>query len=71
LMHGLHSIVYHDLQVAWTDPFRLNGLKLAAGVINLFGADPPVCYSCTLNGYDAGTYDLPGVFWNVRATYKF
>jgi hypothetical protein len=24
----------------------------------------------SLNGYDAGTYDLPGAFWNVRAKYK-
>jgi iron complex outermembrane receptor protein len=42
-----------------------------AGVNNLFGVNPPVCYSCTLNGYDAGTYDLPGAFWNVQAKYKF
>ena len=36
------------------------GLKLALVVNNIFGEDPPVCYSCSLNGYDAGTYDLPG-----------
>jgi hypothetical protein len=24
-----------------------------------------------LNGYDAGTYDLPGAFWNARVKYKF
>jgi iron complex outermembrane receptor protein len=40
-------------------------------VNNLFGVNPPICYTCTLNGYDAGTYDLPGAFWNVRGTYKF
>lgn len=28
---------------------------------------PPICYCCSLNGYDAGTYDLPGALWNVRA----
>jgi len=32
---------------------------------------PPVCYTCTLNGYDASTYDLPGAFWYFRGTYKF
>jgi iron complex outermembrane receptor protein len=69
--HNLHSVLYNDVQVGWTDAFRLKGLKLEAGVNNLFGVNPPVCYTCTLNGYDAGTYDLPGAFWNVRATYKF
>jgi iron complex outermembrane receptor protein len=69
--HSLHSIVYHDVQVSWTDAFRLTGLKVEAGVNNLFGSNPPLCFTCTLNGYDAGTYDLPGAFWNARATYKF
>jgi iron complex outermembrane receptor protein len=69
--HSLHSVLYHDVQVSWSDAFRLNGLKLDAGVNNLFGTNPPICFTCTLNGYDAGTYDLPGAFWNVRATYKF
>jgi iron complex outermembrane receptor protein len=70
-MHSLHSIVYHDVQVSWADAFRLTGLKVEAGVNNLFGTNPPICFTCTLNGYDAGTYDLPGAFWNARATYKF
>jgi len=69
--HSLHSILYHDVQVSWTDAFHLTGLKIEAGVNNLFGTNPPICFTCTLNGYDAGTYDLPGAFWNARATYKF
>jgi iron complex outermembrane receptor protein len=69
--HSLHSILYHDVQVSWTDAFHLTGLKVEAGVNNLFGSNPPICFTCTLNGYDAGTYDLPGAFWNARATYKF
>jgi iron complex outermembrane receptor protein len=69
--HSLHSVLYHDLQVSWTDAFRLTGLKLDAGVNNLFGTNAPLCFTCTLNGYDAGTYDLPGAFWNVRGSYKF
>jgi iron complex outermembrane receptor protein len=63
--------VYNDLQISWNNAFTLKGLKLDAGVNNMFGVNPPICFSCTLNGYDAGTYDLPGAFWNVRATYKF
>jgi iron complex outermembrane recepter protein len=69
--HNMRSILYHDVQVSWTDAFHLTGFKIEAGVNNLFGTNPPVCYTCTLNGYDAGTYDLPGAFWNARASYKF
>ncbi|HEY2678756.1 MAG TPA: TonB-dependent receptor [Steroidobacteraceae bacterium] len=69
--HKLDSVLYNDINVLYTDAFSLKGLELSAGVNNLFGVDPPVCYTCTLNGYDAGTYDLPGAFWNVRFKYKF
>jgi iron complex outermembrane recepter protein len=67
----LRAMTYNDAQVQYRDAFKLTGLTVEAGVNNLFGANPPVCLSCTLNGYDAGTYDLPGAFWNVRAKYKF
>jgi iron complex outermembrane receptor protein len=70
-VHKMDAATYNDLQVAYTDAFKLKGLALEAGVNNLFGANPPICFTCTLNGYDAGTYDLPGAFWNVRAKYKF
>lgn len=70
-IHTLHATTYNDAQLAYTDAFRLKGLSIEAGVNNLFGVNPPVCFTCTLNGYDAGTYDLPGAFWNVRAKYKF
>jgi iron complex outermembrane receptor protein len=69
--HTLGAVAYNDFQLAYMDAFSLKGLTLEVGVNNLFGVDPPVCYSCTLNGYDAGTYDLPGAFWNVRGKYKF
>ncbi|TMI94285.1 MAG: TonB-dependent receptor [Bacillati bacterium ANGP1] len=69
--HNLHSVLYHDVQLSWADPFKVTGLKLEAGVNNVFGTNPPLCFTCTLNGYDAGTYDLPGAFWDVRAIYKF
>jgi iron complex outermembrane receptor protein len=69
--NSLDSTVYNDAQVAWADAFKLTGLRLTLGINNIFGEDPPVCYTCSLNGYDAGTYDLPGRFWNVAAKYKF
>ena len=67
----LDAVLYNDVQISWGDAFKLKGLKLEGGVNNLFGVNPPVCYTCTLNGYDASTYDLPGAFWYFRGTYKF
>jgi iron complex outermembrane recepter protein len=69
--HTLDAVVYNDAQLAYDNAFRVKGLRVEAGVNNLFGVNPPICYTCTLNGYDAGTYDFPGAFWNVRAKYKF
>jgi len=70
-VNTLGSTTYHDLRVGWKDAFTLEGLKLSVGVNNLFGKEPPVCLSCSLNGYDAATYDLPGSFWYVSADYRF
>ena len=67
----LGSVVYHDVQFGWKNAFALEGLKLSAGANNVFGKEPPVCVTCSLNGYDAGTYDLPGAFWYVSADYRF
>jgi iron complex outermembrane recepter protein len=69
--HTLNAVVYNDAQLAYDDAFKLKGLRVEAGVNNLFGVNPPICFTCTLNGYDAGTYDFPGAFWNIRAKYKF
>ena len=67
----LGSVVYHDVQLAWKSAFAQDGLKLSIGANNVFGKEPPVCVTCSLNGYDAGTYDLPGAFWYVSADYRF
>ena len=55
----LGSTTYHDLQIGWKAPWG-EATRLSLGVNNLFGKEPPICLSCTLNGYDASTYDLPG-----------
>jgi iron complex outermembrane receptor protein len=44
---------------------------VSAGINNLWGKEPPYCLSCSLNGYDASNYDLPGRFWYVEANLKF
>jgi iron complex outermembrane receptor protein len=69
--NSLSSTTYNDVQVGWGSPFGVEGLKLTAGVTNLFDEDPPICLSCSLNGYDASNYDVPGRFWYVQARYKF
>jgi iron complex outermembrane receptor protein len=69
--HTLNSTVYNDVQLGWNHSLGIQGLKLSAGVNNLFGKDAPVCVTCTLNGYDAGTYDLPFRFWYISADFKF
>lgn len=70
-LHTLKATLYNDAQMDWKNAFRLQGLDVSFGVNNIFGKDPPICFTCTLNGYDAGTYDLPGSFWNTRIKYAF
>jgi iron complex outermembrane recepter protein len=67
----LPATTYNDFQVGYRFPV-LRGLELLAGVNNAFDKDPPICVSCSLNGYDASTYDIPGGrFWYVRAGLRF
>ncbi len=70
-INTLGAVTYHDMQFSWKDAFTLEGLKLSLGANNVFGKEPPVCVTCSLNGYDAGTYDLPGSFWYMSADYRF
>ena len=70
-INTLGAVVYHDAQFDWSRAFGMQGLALTLGANNVFGKAPPVCVTCTLNGYDAATYDLPGAFWYLRAAYRF
>ena len=67
----LGSVTYHDVQLGWKTEW-LGGLDLTVGANNVFGKEPPICVSCSLNGYDASTYDIPGGgFYYVRAGLRF
>nr|WP_246371339.1 TonB-dependent receptor [Lysobacter penaei] len=67
----LDAITYHDLQVGYRFDW-LKGFTLTAGANNVLDEDPPICLSCSLNGYDASTYDIPGGrFFYVRADLRF
>lgn len=67
----LSETFYNDVQFSWNAPFGSQGVKLTAGINNVFDQAPPTCVSCSLNGYDAGTYDLPGQFGYLQADWKF
>ena len=70
-INTLEATTYHDLQVGYRIDW-MKGLQLIAGANNLFDKDPPLCLSCSLNGYDASTYDIPGgQFFYVRADLRF
>ncbi len=70
-LHSLGGTTYHDIRFGWNAPFGVDALKLSLGVNNAFSKDPPICLTCSLNGYDAGTYDLPGRMVYLSVNYKF
>jgi iron complex outermembrane recepter protein len=66
----LAATTYHDIRLSWKVPVDFN-FVLSAGVNNVTDKSPPICLSCTLNGYDASAYDIPGRFSYVSASIKF
>jgi iron complex outermembrane recepter protein len=67
----LDATTYHDVQVGYRFDW-VKGLTLTAGANNVFDRDPPICLSCSLNGYDASTYDIPGGrYLYMRADLRF
>jgi iron complex outermembrane receptor protein len=60
--------IYNDVQVLWSPPFD-HQLTVTAGVNNILNRDPPRCFSCSLNGFEGTTYDVPGVFGYLSASY--
>jgi iron complex outermembrane recepter protein len=61
------SRFYTDMQLRWLLDDRFG---FALGVNNLFGKDPPACFTCGLNNMDPTTYDVPGRFFYAKATLK-
>jgi iron complex outermembrane receptor protein len=60
--------VYNDIQLNWSPEFD-HGLTVTAGVNNILNREPPACFSCSLNGFNGQTYDVPGVFGYLTASY--
>ena len=70
-LHWLGATTLHDAQVSWRTDAWMKGMKITVGVNNVFDKNPPICLSCTLNGYDPGTYDLPGRYSYARLSLDF
>lgn len=69
--NDLPATTYHDLRLGYQFT-QLANMNLSLGINNVFDKDPPICLSCSLNGYDASTYDIPGGrFGYLRADWKF
>ncbi|MEO7431051.1 MAG: TonB-dependent receptor [Dokdonella sp.] len=68
--HVLGATTFHDVRLTWTLPVQYK-MSISGGINNVFAKDPPVCLSCSLNGYDASNYDLPGRFTYIEASLRF
>ncbi len=66
----MSDVYYNDLQVTWRPELSFGDISLQVGANNIFDEDPPECYSCALNGFDATLYDVPGVFYYARLVYR-
>jgi iron complex outermembrane recepter protein len=66
----LGATTYDDVRLSWKVP-TATPFTVSGGINNLFAKAPPYCLSCSLNGYDASTYDLPGRFYYLEANLKF
>ena len=66
--HRIPAATFHDVQVGWKAPWNA---KIAVGVRNVFGKDPPVVRNSFAHSFD-GAYDLPGGgFYYLQYTQKF
>ena len=54
----------------WFASFMDSKFALTFGVNNVFNVNPPGCFSCDLNNYDATTYDVPSQFGYIRLSYR-
>lgn len=68
--HHLGATAYNDVRASWKLPIQ-TPVTISGGINNVLDRNPPTCLSCSLNGYDASNYDLPGRFYYVEAGVKF
>jgi iron complex outermembrane receptor protein len=66
----LGATVYNDVRASWKLPVSIP-VTISGGINNVLNRNPPYCLSCSLNGYDASNYDLPGRFYYLEASIRF
>jgi iron complex outermembrane receptor protein len=66
----MDATTYVDIQGSYA-PEQLEGWTFTLGINNVLDEDPPFCFSCALNSFDASTYDVPGMFWYGRVVVNF
>lgn len=67
----LDDIFYHDVNVSYDTELFGARTRITVGAENLFDTAPPICVSCSLNGYDPSTYRIPGRFLYARLGLRF
>jgi len=67
----LDSTFYHDLNVSYATNIMGAQANFTIGAENLFDRAPPICLSCSLNGYDPSTFRIPGRFLFARVGVRF
>ncbi len=66
----LGSTFYNDLHITYSTKLFGADTSITVGAENLFDNDPPICLSCSLNGYDPSTYRIPGRFLYGRLSIR-
>ena len=69
--NNLGTTIYHDLNVSYDLQIMDARTRVTVGAENLFDRDPPMCLSCSLNGFDPGTHRVPGRFLFARVGVSF
>lgn len=69
-LNKIDSTTYLDIQGTWRPQILDSALAITLGFNNVLDEGPPPCFSCALNGFDATTYEIPGVFGYVRVSWK-
>ncbi|MGD8326052.1 MAG: TonB-dependent receptor [Sphingomonadales bacterium] len=64
------SQYYTDIQLSYTPEYLGNEVTLTLGVNNLFDNNPPACFSCGLNAFNANLHDVPGMFGYFRLSWR-
>ncbi|WP_281302270.1 MULTISPECIES: TonB-dependent receptor [unclassified Iodidimonas] len=67
----LSSKIYGDLQATWQPAIFEDRIAFSVGINNILQTDPPECFSCALNGFDATLFDVPGRFGYAQVNVTF